>query len=197
MPGSIGISPSPTVCQLNVQPSPERRMSLLPGSSFRTSAPRGFAQVPKRASMSWLPSPTSTGLPDTSSQIQLKLATAPAFTVFLFELRPDPPPSVIKTLNEALSENPAASVAVQSTVVVPSGNELPDAGSQVTTGFASAMSVAVATKVTLAPSNAVISAGTVRTGGVVSTTATVKLVDAVRLPLSGTVVHVTVVLPKG
>ncbi len=58
-------------------------------------------------------------------------------------------------------------------------------------------SIAVASKLTSSPSNAVVSAGTVKTGGVVSAAVTTKLVIAVRLPLSGTVVHVTVVSPSG
>ncbi len=47
------------------------------------------------------------------------------------------------TVNDPDELLPAASVAVQVTVVVPSGNVLPDAGEQTTTGDGSLSSVAV------------------------------------------------------
>src|SRR5438309_2163823 len=71
-----------------------------------------------------------------------------------------------------------ASVAVQVTVVVPSGNVEPDADEHITTGAASTASVAVGCAyVTTAPAalvaSTVTSEGTPwRTGGVVSTTVT-------------------------
>jgi hypothetical protein len=65
-----------------------------------------------------------------------------------------------------------ASVAVQLTVVFPSGNSEPEPGLQVTVGLGSVSSVAVAENVTAAPEELVASAvtpdGTVSTGGVVS-----------------------------
>ena len=67
---------------------------------------------------------------------------------------------------------PALSVAEQSTLVVPSGNVLPEAGVQDTVTEPSTMSVAEAEKVTTAPdgpvASAVISPGRVRIGAVVS-----------------------------
>ena len=52
--------------------------------------------------------------------------------------------STIVTLKEPLEEFPAPSVAVQFTVVSPTGKPEPEAGKQFTTGFGSASSVAVA-----------------------------------------------------
>ena len=67
-----------------------------------------------------------------------------------------------------------ASAAVHATVVVPSGNKLPDAGSQLTEGAGSTGSVDVATKVCTAPSGPVASSvadgGSPRVGGAVSAT---------------------------
>src|SRR5689334_4868773 len=70
-----------------------------------------------------------------------------------------------------------ASVAWQFTVVVPSGNRLPDGGTQMTSTLPSTMTTAVAVKLTTAPpgpvDGTVMLAGRVSTGGVVSTTLTV------------------------
>ena len=51
------------------------------------------------------------------------------------------------TVNEPLALLPEASVAVQVTIVVPSGKVEPDAGEQVTAGEGSTASVAEAVKV--------------------------------------------------
>src|SRR5262245_4397003 len=48
------------------------------------------------------------------------------------------------TVNEQLAEFPQSSVAVQVTVVVPTGNVLPDGGTQTMVGVWSQLSVAVA-----------------------------------------------------
>jgi hypothetical protein len=50
-----------------------------------------------------------------------------------------------------LLEFPAASVAVQDTLVVPRGKTVPDAGLQTKAGLGSDKSLAVATKVTATP----------------------------------------------
>ena len=50
---------------------------------------------------------------------------------------------VTTTLNVPLDVLPCASRAVQVTVVVPTANTAPEAGSQVTAGFGSSLSVAV------------------------------------------------------
>jgi hypothetical protein len=77
------------------------------------------------------------------------------------------------------------SVATQLTVVVPSGNVLPEAGEQFTWGLESTASVAVgAGQVTTAPPGELaatdMSLGTpLSVGGVVSRTRTLKLADPV------------------
>jgi hypothetical protein len=75
-------------------------------------------------------------------------------------------------LNVFVALFPAASVAEQAMVVVPSGKVVPEAGAQVTAGVAGFVSVAVALKETTAPlapvASTVMSAGTVMFGGVVS-----------------------------
>jgi hypothetical protein len=95
----------------------------------------------------------------------------------------------------------AASVAVQETVVIPSGKVAPEGGLQETVGEGSIVSVALTENVTLAPPGpvafAVIGAGTVTVGAVKSTSTTVTVNVAVpTLPApSGAEVQVTVVLP--
>jgi hypothetical protein len=90
-----------------------------------------------------------------------------------------------------------ASVAVQETVVVPSGNVAPDALVHETAGAASTRSAAVAENETAAPAgpvaSAVIGPGTVTSGGVVSTTLTLNESAG----FSPTSVQVTVVCPSG
>ena len=74
--------------------------------------------------------------------------------------------------NEPLELFPLASAAVQLTVVVPTGNTLPDGGVQPTVGLASKSSVAVAAYETTAPVGPVattdIAPGRLKTGGVES-----------------------------
>src|SRR5262245_11043910 len=76
------------------------------------------------------------------------------------------------TANDRLAPLPLVSAAEQSTVVVPIGNVLPDAGSHVTGRGPSIRSTAVAVNVTTAPGGVVavvvMSAGSVSTGGVAS-----------------------------
>jgi hypothetical protein len=104
------------------------------------------------------------------------------------------------TVNEAAPVLPRASVAVQVTVVVPSGNVNPLAGVQVTSTTPSTVSVADAVQVNAAPDGLVASTvafpGTVTTGGVVSLTVTVNEAVPV-LPRTSVAVHVTVVAPSG
>jgi hypothetical protein len=73
---------------------------------------------------------------------------------------------------------PRLSVALQVTVVVPTGNTVPDAFEQVTGREPSTRSVAVVAYVTVAPDELVAGTvrfpGTVNAGGVVSTTTTVN-----------------------
>src|SRR2546428_2927499 len=103
------------------------------------------------------------------------------------------------TANEDEPVFPWASVAVQSTRVVPSGNMDPNDGLQVAVTGPSTMSVAPTENGTVAPpgpvGSAIISAGTVSAGGVVSTTRTVK--DAMPvLPWASVARHTTVVAPN-
>lgn len=95
---------------------------------------------------------------------------------------------------------PAASVAVQVTVVVPTGKAEPDGGWQ-TTLTPGQLSVALTVKVTVADEAAgaaatVMSAGQVMTGGCWSSTVTVK-VQWLALPAASVAVQVTVVVPIG
>jgi hypothetical protein len=102
----------------------------------------------------------------------------------------------VKALDDVL---PLASRAVQVTVVSPSGNDAPEAGTHETDGLASAMSVAVAVQVTTAPLGDVASAttldGTVSVGAVVSRTV-MRSVAWDEFPASSVAVHVTVVSPR-
>jgi hypothetical protein len=75
------------------------------------------------------------------------------------------------TSNWQLALLPQASVAVQVTVVVPTGNVLPEGGLQTTVGAGPQLSVAVVVKLTtLLHSPTMMSSGQSITGGVVSTT---------------------------
>ena len=83
------------------------------------------------------------------------------------------------TENEPEPVLPCASVAVQLTVVVPTGNVLPDGGEHETLGLGSTVSEAETENVTTAPdgpvAGTVMLPGTLTVGGVVSCTVTVKL----------------------
>ena len=104
------------------------------------------------------------------------------------------------TSNEPVELLPVASVAVQATVVVPSGKVEPDAGEQTTDGLRSTASVAVASYVTTAPPGPVASAeivpGSASAGAVVSATTTSNE-PADTLPESSTAVQSTLVVPSG
>src|SRR3954467_5957075 len=95
---------------------------------------------------------------------------------------------------------PAASVAVQFTVVSPRAKVLPDFGTQTGVMAPSTASLAEASKLTAAPSGPVaslmIESGTTRTGFVVSVTTTLNLAVAL-LPAASVAVHVTPVVPTG
>jgi hypothetical protein len=105
------------------------------------------------------------------------------------------------TLKPALPTLPEASLAVQVTAVVPTGNVESDGGVQVTAGDAGpTVSVADAVNVATAPAELVASrvmfAGTVTTGGVVSRTVTVNDLAPV-FPFPSEAVQFTVVAPTG
>src|SRR2546426_4492575 len=104
------------------------------------------------------------------------------------------------TVNVAVATFPWASVAVQSTRVVPSVNMNPEDGLQVAVTGPSTMSVAPTENGTVAPpepvASATMSAGIVSDGGVVSTTRTVKEAMPV-FPWASVAVHTTVVVPSG
>src|SRR5215218_5626952 len=95
---------------------------------------------------------------------------------------------------------PAASVAVQLTVVTPTGNSEPDVGEQTRTGCGSTRSLAEATQTATAPAGPVafrtIGVGTATSGAVVSTTFTSKDVVDV-FPARSVAVQRTVVVPSG
>src|SRR5712691_1165170 len=103
------------------------------------------------------------------------------------------------TANEDEPVFPWASLAVQSTRVVPSVNMNPEDGLQVAVTGPSTMSVAPTENGTVAPPGPVasemMSAGTVSAGGVVSMTRTVKDATPV-LPWASVATHVTVVVPN-
>jgi len=104
------------------------------------------------------------------------------------------------TLNDAVRVFPCVSLAVQATVVAPSGNVDPLADVQVATTLPSTASTADAVYANAAPVGPVAStvafAGTVMTGAVVSLTVAVNaLVPA--FPWLSVAVHVTVVAPSG
>jgi hypothetical protein len=107
--------------------------------------------------------------------------------------------STIVTVNEQVAELPLGSVAVQVTVVVPTGNVEPDVGTQPME--APQLSAAVTVKNTTALQTpvsvpCVMGPGQVMVGGSVSVTVTVKLHEAV-LPLPSVAVQVTAVTPTG
>src|SRR2546422_9144534 len=107
--------------------------------------------------------------------------------------------SLTVIVNEDEPVFPWASVAVQSTLVVPSGNMDPDDGLQIAVTGPSTMSVAPAENETVAPPDPVastaMSRGTVSDRGVVSTTRTVKEAMPV-LPWASVARHTTVVAPN-
>ncbi len=114
-------------------------------------------------------------------------------------LRRGSPISFTVTLKLPVAVLPALSAAEQSTVVVPNGKVLPEAGVQLTETAPFTMSVADAEKVTTAPAGlvtaVVISAGKDKEGAVVSTTVTSKLPVAV-LPVSSVAEQFTGVVPR-
>jgi hypothetical protein len=94
---------------------------------------------------------------------------------------------------------PWESVALQLTVVVPSGNVLPELGEQFAESVPSKMSLADAEKDTAAPEGPVASAvaddGTETSGAVVSRTVTLNESGSDVLPCESVAVQVTVVVP--
>jgi hypothetical protein len=109
--------------------------------------------------------------------------------------------SLTVTVNPQLAVLPDASVAVQLTVVVPSGNAVPDAGIHTTFAIIQ-LSVAVALKLTAAehwPDElpTVIGAGHITTGGCESVTVTVNVHALDVLPDASVAVQLTLVVPTG
>src|SRR5438445_6762343 len=101
--------------------------------------------------------------------------------------------SLTVTLNAQVLVLPAASVAVQITVVVPTGNNVPLGGLHATVAPGQ-LSVTVGAKATVAPHTpgsvpVVISAGQVIAGFSVSLTVTLN-VQLLALPLASVAVHV-------
>jgi hypothetical protein len=97
---------------------------------------------------------------------------------------------------------PALSLAVQSTVVVPIANWVPDFGEQLSTGLASRSSVAETAYVTRAPAGdvalTVIATGVVMTGADRSRATTVtEDVPVDELPAVSCAVHLIVLVPTG
>src|SRR5207249_969040 len=111
-----------------------------------------------------------------------------------------PTVSVTVTVNDAAPSLPLVSVAVQCTVVGPSGKVDPLAGVQPAARGPSTRSLAVAVKLNTAPvapvASTVALAGTVTTGPTVSVTVTVNDAAPV-LPLASVAVQWTVVAPSG
>jgi hypothetical protein len=128
------------------------------------------------------------------------VAPVASTVAFAGTVKTGPLVSATVTVNEAAPLLPFASVAVQFTVVGPSGNVDPLAGVQLTGREPSTASLADAVKVNAAPvalvASTVAFAGTVTTGPVVSATVTVKVAAPVLLLVS-VAVHVTVVGPNG
>jgi len=108
--------------------------------------------------------------------------------------------SLTVTMNDAAPPLPRASVAVQFTVVGPSGKIAPLAGLHVAVTVPSTMSVADVAKLNAAPVAPVASivalAGAVTTGPVVSLTVTMNEAAPV-LPRASLAVQLTVVAPSG
>jgi hypothetical protein len=101
-------------------------------------------------------------------------------------------------VNEQVAVFPEASVAVTFTVVVPTGNKVPEAGDEVTTVPVQLSEATGVVHVTIAPHTPasllrVIFAGQVTVGGWLSITLTVK----VQKPPPTVEVEVTVVVPTG
>jgi hypothetical protein len=145
-------------------------------------------------------------LPFTRSfAVAVKVKLAPVALVastvtFAGTVTPGPVVSVTVTVKDAAPLLVFVSVAVQVTVVGPSGNVDPLAGVQVTARGPSTPSFADAVKLNVAPvvlvASTVAFAGTVTTGPVVSPTVTVN--DAAPVfPVVSVVVQVTVVAPSG
>jgi hypothetical protein len=108
--------------------------------------------------------------------------------------------SVTVTVNEVEPALPCVSVAVQATVVVPSGNVEPLGGAQVTGTTPSVLSMADALYMNTAPAAPIAStvafAGTATTGAVLSVTVNVNEAEPM-LPRASIAVHVIVVVPSG
>jgi hypothetical protein len=144
--------------------------------------------------------PSTTSLADAVKLNAAPVAAVASTVAFAGTVTTGPIVSATVTVNDAIPVLPLVSVAVQFTVVAPSGNVDPLAGVQLTTTAPSTTSLAVAVKLNAAPMALVAStdafAGTVTTGPVVSVTVTVN--DAAPVfPFVSIAVQLTVVGPSG
>jgi hypothetical protein len=107
---------------------------------------------------------------------------------------------VIVTVNELLLVLPRLSLAVHVTIVDPTLNFVPEAGSQVAGSVPSTASTAETVNVSTFPNGSVVEsvmfAGTVMTGPVVSCTVTWKEA-LLEFPAASLAVQLTVVVPSG
>jgi hypothetical protein len=115
-----------------------------------------------------------------------------------FAARPPSTAAVTVTVKLQVAGWPAASLAVQETVLVPTANVLPDGGVQLAAIMPSHASLARVVKLTTAPlaplADTVLFVGQVMVGAVVSAMVTLKL-QLLALPAAVVAVHVTVVWP--
>jgi hypothetical protein len=144
--------------------------------------------------------PSTPSLADAVKLNAAPVAPVASTVAFAGTVTTGPVVSATVTVKDAVPLLPLASVAVQLTVVAPSGNVDPLAGVHVTARGPSTRSVAVAVKLNAAPvalvASTVTFAGTVTTGPVVSVTVTVKEA-APLLAFVSVAVQVTVVAPSG
>jgi hypothetical protein len=143
--------------------------------------------------------PSTPSLADAVKLNAAPVAPVASTVAFAGTVTTGPVVSATVTVNEPAPLLPLASVAVQVTVVAPSGNVDPLAGVQLTATLPFTRSLAVAVKVKLAPvalvASTVALAGTVTTGPIVSVTVTVKEADPLLFFVS-VAVHETVVGPS-
>jgi hypothetical protein len=158
--------------------------------------------VPEAGSQSAGSEPSTASVAETVNVSVLPNGSVVVSAMLAGTVTTGPVVSTTVTWNAAVEVFPAASLAVQLTVVVPSGNVEPDAGVQAKL-VTPTLSVAEAEYETAAPAalvaSAVMSDGTVITGGVVSACwVTVTVNDFVAVfPWASVAVHVIVVVPTG
>src|SRR3989441_6684477 len=142
--------------------------------------------------------PSSASVADAVKVKAAPVALVASAVAFAGTVTTGPVVSVTVTVNDAALWLPCASVALQVTVVAPTGNVAPLAGAHVVATGPSSVSVADAVKLYAAPvapvASTVAFAGTVTTGPVVSVTVTVNDA-ALWLPCASVALQVTVVGP--